>query len=563
MLQQAKALIDPSVRRRRLRSTVGTPLVAAIVLLAPSAFPAATHGQDVELLSRNARGFSAEGRSNAPALSEDGAIAFYRSVALDLVAPHLIQPRADFYVRSRGNAPTTTRAAAGAGSTVDGFAPTISADGRWVAFATESPNLVDGDTNAASDIFIVDRESGETTRIEGAGGQPNGGSTFPRMSADGRWITFTSQASNIVPDDTNGVLDIFLYDRDSAEISRVSVASDGTQSDGLSRSPAISADGSTIAFVSAATTFVTDDLRGIEQVFVHDVDSGETRLASISSAGRPADITCFLPDLSGDGSVVAFKSEATNLVPGDTNGVPDVFVHEVASGSTERVSVDDFGNQSNGISGGPAISDDARYVAFMSFSATFDPNDGNNSSDVFVVDRQVAFGEARIERVSLELVDSGGRPGGNVPDFPVTMSGNGVWIGFSSAAENMVVGDINNEIDAFVACNPFEIDRCGEIFAPPSPTATPVNTPGPAACTGDCNGDGAVAINEIIRMTNMALGISICGEGAVQPCPAGDANGDCAITIEELIRAVGNSLNGCTRFGDLPLEDVIEMCCSL
>src|SRR5690606_3659608 len=143
----------------------------------------------------------------------------------------LLQQRADFYARQRGTNPINLRVAAGVGTLVDGFAPTISADGRWVAFATESPFLVPGDTNQATDIFIVDRESGDILRIEGNGGQPNGASTFPRMSADGRLVVFTSQASNLVPDDTNGVLDIFLYDRESTEIRRVSVASDGTESD--------------------------------------------------------------------------------------------------------------------------------------------------------------------------------------------------------------------------------------------------------------------------------------------------------------------------------------------
>ncbi len=541
------------------REATGVGLLA-LVALAASAFtnvnPA--RGQDVELLSEAARGASAEGRSLAIALSEDGLTAVFRSEALDLVPPRLQLPRADIYVRQRGQAPTTTRVTTDTDAELDGFAPAVSADGRFVAFSSRASNLVADDTNGVDDVFVLDRNDGSIIRIEGDNGEPDGSSNFARLSAGGRWVVYVSQATNLVPDDTNEANDIFLYDRDSGATRRVSVDFFGDQANGDSRSPTISADGRVIAFVSAATNLTDANPGNAEQVYVHEVDSGQTQIVSVSSAGTPSDGDCFQPDLSADGSVVAFNCGGALLVePDDTNGAPDVFVHTRADGKTVRVSVDDFGNESNDLSGAPAISDDGRYVAFISFSSTFDPDDGNGASDVFVVDRQVALGGTRIKRVSIELPASG-RPGGAVPVFPVAISGNGVWIGFASAAENLVDGDANNQIDAFVACNPFEEGKC-DISVGPTPTVTP----GDGACTGDCDGDGAVTINELVRMTNMALGVSICGEGAVAPCPAGDANGDCAITVEELVRAVGNSQNGCTRFGDLPLDDIIGMCCPL
>lgn len=564
MFQRAKGMMGRSMRWRRLpgrNRTVGIGVALSLGAAAP--LPAA--GQIIELLSQTDRGFSAEGRSNTPALSYDGGIATFASDALDLVSPRRDLRRFEVYIRDRG-ARSTTRITRGIGGIANGpsqsvgFAPSISADGRFIAFSSSASNLIGGDTNGVEDVFLYDRADNSIVRIEGQHGQPNGSSRFPRLSADGRRLVYVSLANNLIDDDDNGVADIFLYDRDSGETRRVSVASDGSPANRDCRTPAISADGRVVAFISASTNFVAADLRGVEQVFVHDIDTGATHLASVAPAGAPGNGTSFLPALSADGALIAFKSEAFNLVPSDTNGVPDVFVYSRASGTTERLSVDSFGNQSNSLSGGPAISDDGRYVAFISFSSTFDPLDGNGHSDVFVVDRSAAPEEGRIRRVSVEQHDLP-RPGGDVPDFPVAFSGDGRWIGFASAAENLVAGDGNNQIDAFIACNPFEEQNC---LAEPTPTPTPVPTPtrGLAACTGDCNLDGVVTINELIRMTNIALGVSLCGGGPVAPCPAGDANGDCAITVEELVRAVGNNLNGCTRFGELPLDQVIEMCCA-
>lgn len=565
MFQRAKGMMGRSTRWQQLPPWRWAIAVATAVGVSV-AIPTPGTAQIIELLSRNDRGFSAEGRSNAPALSRDGTVAAFASDALDMVPPRRELRRFEIYVRSRGSGGSIARVtvgvngAANAASQLGGFAPSISADGRYVAFSSNASNLIDGDSNGVEDVFLYDRVAASLVRVEGHHGQPNGTSRFPRLSADGRWLVFVSLASNLIDDDTNGVADVFLWDRDTGDTRRVSVASDGAQANRDSRTPSISADGRVVAFISASTTFVAADLRGVEQVFVHDIDTGETHLVSHAASGAPGNGTSFLPVLNGNGSTVAFKSEAFNLVPADSNGVPDVFVYSRASATTERVSVDSFGNQSNSLSGGPAISDDARYVAFVSYSSTFDPLDGNGFSDVFVVDRLATPEQGRILRVSVEQHDLP-RPGGDVPDFPVAISGDGRWIGFAAAAENLVANDLNNEVDSFVACNPFEVESC--LAEPtPEPTAVPTPTRGRAACTGDCNLDGVVTINELIRMTNIALGVSLCGEGPVAPCPAGDANGDCAITVEELVRAVGNNLNGCTRFGDLPLDEVIAICCA-
>jgi hypothetical protein len=333
---------------------------------------------------------------------------------------------------------------------------------------------------------------------------------------------------------------------------RVSAARDGTPANGGSITAAISADGHFVAYASRATNLVTETTSGtFEQIFVTDWENQITQLASVSSDGIPGNAISFLPALSTNGSQVAFKSEAFNLVPGDTNGVPDVFVRDRTAGTTQRVSVDDFGNQANGLSGGPGISGDGRFVAFPSFSSNLVADDGNGFSDVYVYDRFPPFRpRGIIARVTVGL--DGQEPNDGVSDFPVTMSTDGRWIGFASAASNLVPNDLNNDTDAFLACNPFDEFTC----APPTPT------PGTKACVGDCNLDGQVTIDDLIRMVNIALALqSVCSDGGQAGCAAGDANCDCEITVDEIIRAVQNSFQGCVDFGDCTIEQEQQTCC--
>jgi hypothetical protein len=239
-------------------------------------------------------------------------------------------------------------------------------------------------------------------------------------------------------------------------------------------------------------------------------------------------------------------------------GVPDVFVRDRTDGTTERVSVDDFGNQANGLSGGPGISGDGRFVAFPSFASNLLIDDGNGFSDVYVYDRfPPGRPMGKIRRVTVGI--NGQEPNQGVSDFPVTMSTDGRWVGFASAASNLVPNDLNNDLDAFLGCNPFDEFEC----APPTPvpTATATETPGNPPCVGDCNGDGQVTVDDLIRMINIALEIApLCPNGSLG-CLAGDANCDCRITVDEIVRAVQNALQGCVDFGDCSVEQIAEMCC--
>lgn len=247
----------------------------------------------------------------------------------------------------------------------------ISADGRYVAFVSASTNLVAKDLNRAADVFLRDRTRNVTTRISvGPGGVPaNGPSAGVTMSADGRWIAYSSSASNLVAGDTNRMADVFLYDRDKRTTSRVSVSKNGRQANGGSVAPAISPDGGWIAFHSGASNLISTDTNRVIDVFLHGRKDGTTRRVSVGTDGRQADGASINAAVASGGRYVAFQSGARNLIGkngrADTNKVNDVFVRDTVAKTTRRVSTaGDRGAQFAVGSGGPAISDNGRYVAF-------------------------------------------------------------------------------------------------------------------------------------------------------------------------------------------------------
>ncbi|HTO00904.1 MAG TPA: hypothetical protein VL068_09545, partial [Microthrixaceae bacterium] len=203
----------------------------------------------------------------------------------------------------------------------------VSADGRYVAYMGDASNLVPNDTNGEFDVFLYDRHTATTTRVSvGAGGvQANGSSYYPTLSADGRYIAYSSDATNLVEGDTNDEADVFVYDQLAKVATRVSVASDGGQSDGSSYQPSISGDGTVVAFVSVASNLVAGDSNGAADVYVHDRESGSTTRVSISDNGDEAEADSSKPSISGDGLSVAFESMASNLVADDTNSAMDIF----------------------------------------------------------------------------------------------------------------------------------------------------------------------------------------------------------------------------------------------
>jgi hypothetical protein len=221
------------------------------------------------------------------------------------------------------------------------YAIGISAHGRYVVFSSDATNLVAGDTNEQSDAFVRDRVTGETTRVSvsSSGAQakrspdPFGGSHAEGVSANGRFVLFRSDAANLVPGDTNGVGDIYLRDRWKQRTTRVSLSTSGVQANRASAFASISATGRFVVFDSFASNLVPGDTNRVSDVFMHDRWSRSTRRVSVSATGAQANAATALPMLStavtNDGRRAAFASDASNLVPGDTNGIGDIFVRQV------------------------------------------------------------------------------------------------------------------------------------------------------------------------------------------------------------------------------------------
>lgn len=399
-------------------------------------------------------------RAAGPVLSADGGLLVFWSGAGDLVAGDTNEAIDVFVKDRRGGAIERISVATDSGP---GNGPSLNAvvslDGRFVAFESRATNLVPGDRNRSSDIFVKDRQNGvvERVSVSADGAEGNGGSFRPALSADGRFVAFWSEASTLVPDDTNrtydnGGYDVFVRDRLSGGIERVSVPVDGAQGNADSVTPTLSADGRFVAFGSYATNLVADDTNGVPDIFVKDRERGAVERISVTADGTQANADSFWnPIISADGRYVAFWSAADNLVPDDTNGATDIFIHDRQTGAVERISLAADGSQGNGASYGPALSADGQLVAFWSEATTLVPEDSNGVADIFVKDRR----SGAIERISA----ASNYAQGDGLSYSPTLSADGRLVAFWSEASNLAPDDANGKSDVFV------VDRA----VPPGP----------------------------------------------------------------------------------------------
>lgn len=366
-------------------------------------------------------------------------------------------------------------------------------DGRLVAFVSLSSTLVQADTNGARDVFLRDRRVGSTIRVSlGAGAvEANGDSYSVAISADGRLVAFESDASNLVPGDTNGNTDIFVRNVEGGWTQRVSVGLGGTQANGPSMEPTISGDGRFVTFRSMASNLVLGDTNGFFDVFVYDRYSGAIERVSVGSAGGQADGESYGRSISWDGRYVPFFSTADNLVAG--GGAPifgEVFLRDRLLGTTERISVGSAGEPANGISYAHSISADGRYVSFWSLATNLVPGGTNGLLHVFVRDRLAGATE-------LVSVSSSGAQGDQ--DSRLSgLSSDGRYVVFSSSATNLAGPDTNGFTDIFVR------DRIAR-------TTRRVSVgPGGLLADGDCeeptiSGDGSVVAYRSLA-TNLVFG---------------------------------------------------------
>ncbi|GIV76135.1 MAG: hypothetical protein KatS3mg050_0529 [Litorilinea sp.] len=361
------------------------------------------------LLSAAPDGSPGNGWSGGPALSADGQVVAFYSWASNLVAGDTNAVQDLFVYDRRQGTLTRVLAARGvqpndrSGDSSGQTPPALSGDGRYVAFQSRASNLVDGDGNGRVDVFVHDRRTGETTRVSVAddGRETNDDSGAPALSGDGRYVAFQSRATNLVSlggaaageAPPGGHSQIYLHDRLNGTTVLISVTPAGLPGNGDSVRPGLSFDGRFLVFQSAASNLVDQDLNQSADIFVFDRESGEMQLISRSSAGIQGNRDSTAPAISPDGRYVAFLSQASNLVNGDSNGVADVFIHDLLTRHTARASVGvtgpSLGVEADGPSLGlPAIGAGGRLVAFVSTATNLVPGYGRGGAGLFFHQRQ-------------------------------------------------------------------------------------------------------------------------------------------------------------------------------
>lgn len=353
--------------------------------------------------------------------------------------------------------------------------PALSGDGNWVAWVSAEPDLVPNDFNQAADVFVFERTSGLIRRVslgeegqEGRGGDPVA-SLSPSLSVDGRWVAFSSSFTNLVSGDTNGVADVFVRNLETGELRLVSRGPGGAVSSRGAVRPALSGDGRWVAFDSTSPELAGRDTNvfcvvgfdGVPyclpapDVFLQNLETGDTELISAALGGGPGNGSSFGPRVNRDGRFVAFVSSASDLVEQDTNGRADVFVRDRRMGRTVRVSVGTKGVQADGNSSAPWISSDGRWVTFESTATNLVADDRNGRSDVFLHD--VYTGQTW--RLSECACDDESASDATDP----SISGDGSVVVFRSAGSDLIpdLADQNGAFDLFQLRRP-EVDGDGD-----------------------------------------------------------------------------------------------------
>jgi len=400
-------------------------------------------------ISTDSAGTEGDAASTYAMPSADGRYVVFSSSASNLV-PGDANGVEDIFIKDTQTGLTTRLSTdnSGAESNDASYYPVLSADGRYVAFDSDASNLVSGDANGSIDIFIKDTLTGVINRAstDSGGVEGNSHSSDPDISADGRYVVFASNAGNLVTPDSNFSQDIFVKDTQTGFTTRVSTGSGGIQGNGACYGPVISADGRYVVFDSYANNLVTGDTNGARDVFIKDTQTDITTRVSTDSGGLESNNTSKQPAISADGRYVAFDSDASNLVAGDTNGVSDIFLKDTLTGITTRVSTNSSGVEGAGHSYKPVLSADGRYVAFYSYASNLVAGDGNGQRDVFIKDTLTGM----TTRVS---TNSGGLEGNSYSIEPV-LSADGRYVTFYALASNLVAGDGNGVNDVFRAQNP-------------------------------------------------------------------------------------------------------------
>ncbi|MCC6408875.1 MAG: PD40 domain-containing protein [Planctomycetes bacterium] len=320
--------------------------------------------------------------------------------------------------------------------------PALSADGRWIAFSSTATALVGGDSNGVRDVFVHDRLLGTTSRASStsSGAEAHGSSESPALSRDGLVLSFDSFASDLVTGDANGFGDVFVRDLATGATECASRNALGLTANARSSWSSLSGDGRFVVFLSEATDLVLGNPAFSSQVFVRDRQTGSIELASRDSSGVIGDGNCFdRPVLSADARYVAFASWASNLVVGDTNATSDVFVRDRLTGSTERVSISSAQLEADSSTRWPAMTPDGRFVAFQGPASNLSTPDHNVRDDVFVRDRLLGTTRCASLTPSFTTGDHWSR-------WP-SISDDGLFVAFLTNTSDILAGDVPGTVD--------------------------------------------------------------------------------------------------------------------
>jgi len=419
-------------------------------------------------------GVDPNGPSGDPSIGGDGRFVAFASVASNLGPVVGTRGISNVYLFDfvTGSATLISQGINGAPANAPSTTPSVSADGSTVAFASRASNLVPGTSRHLSEIFVRAATGAIRLITVGFGGvQPDADSTEPAISADGRFVAFTSDADNLIAGDQNGASDVFVVDLQTGTIQRVSVSTSGREANGASYNPSISGDGSLVSFTSDASNLVRGDHNHVPDVFVHDMATGVTKRVSVSSSGREQNASVPAPfteisDLSADDHYVVFDSNATNLVRGTAVGHTNVFRRSLTTGRTALVSASSLSVAGDNDSFAPATSADGRVTVFESFA--------DNLATPWVPDENVFAEDIATRTTSTVDVTPDGGPRGPELDAQLlqqaAVSADGQEVAFASGADNLVPGVYNGTDNLYV-----------RMINPPSTTVVEA----PPAVTGD------------------------------------------------------------------------------
>ena len=374
-------------------------------------------------------------------ISANGRFAVFESEGTNLV-PNDINGVSDVFMRDLqlGTIVRVSVDAAGLEADGGGGNPSISADGHFVAFESGATNLLPGDMNGFSDIYVKDTVTGVVSRasLTSTGGEPNNEAINASISGDGRFVVFDSEADNLVPNDTNGAGDIYVRDMQLGTTTGVTVSGNAGGFDG-----SISLDGRFVVFNSRSTNFVPDDTNGVADVFVYSIQTGQIVRASVNSSGVQGGFSSTEPSISGDGRYVTFSTSSDDFTTVDTYGYTQLYVRDMQAGTTLLVSYKD-GYAMVGESDSSVISADGRYIAF-SFD---DKGDGMPRRDLYIADRTTNQMYLAVPGHDSSGMDS--------PILP-SISGDGRFLLFATSVAH-VPEDINSERDIYVREMSYQAD---------------------------------------------------------------------------------------------------------